>query len=360
MLKSLDMLRSVKTLSMVAMLVVTTFAAHAPVSADTSIEAGENLFGQCRACHQVGPDAKHQFGPILNGVMDRAAGRATAYEYSAAMTSAVDKGLFWDDSTMDEFLIAPMQYLSGIKMAFPGVADEDDRLALINYLKQFDATGQSNAPIVEDKAETEADVPRKLATEFVVPTHGELHLGRPALREEVAAWDIDIRPDGSGLPEGSGDAVTGGELYDAQCAACHGDFGEGTGRWPILAGGFDTLTEERPEKTIGSYWPYLSTVYDYVRRAMPFGNARSLSDDDVYAITAYLLYLNDLVDEDFELNASNFGEQRLPNEENFIADNRTEEVFRSVSDADVCMTDCKPEAVVVTQRARVLDVTPDE
>ncbi len=125
------------------------------------------------------------------------------------------------------------------------------------------------------------------------------------------------------LPKGKGTVARGEELFAEQCAVCHGDFGEGKDRWPVLAGGQDTLTKDRPEKTIGSYWPYLSTVYDYVKRAMPFGNARSLTDDDVYALTAYLMYLNDIVtDEEFELSDANFLEIRLPNEENFIPDNR--------------------------------------
>jgi cytochrome c len=162
------------------------------------------------------------------------------------------------------------------------------------------------------------------------------------LAEEVAAWDIDIRPDGQGLPEGSGTVADGEVLYTDNCAMCHGDFGEAVDRWPVLAGGHDTLTDDRPEKTIGSYWPYLSTVYDYVRRAMPFGNARSLSDDEVYAITAYLLYLNDLVDdEEFELSKENFLDIRLPNEENFIADDRAEEAHYAQK-SEPCMTDCKP------------------
>jgi len=191
-----------------------------------------------------------------------------------------------------------------------------------------------------------------------IPEHGVLHLGRKALPEEVDAWDIDIRPDGKGLPEGSGDVTTGTELYDAQCASCHGVFGEGEGRWPMIAGGQDTLTEDRPEKTIGSYWPYLSTVFDYVRRAMPFGNARSLSDDDVYALTAYLLYLNDLVDEEFELNSDNFSEIELPNESNFFADTRSDEPWFEQAE-EPCMSDCIEGKATVAMRARVLDVTPD-
>ncbi|WP_329610507.1 c-type cytochrome [Jiella pelagia] len=122
-----------------------------------------------------------------------------------------------------------------------------------------------------------------------------------ATPDEVAAWDIDVRPDGKGLPVGKGTVSEGEAIFAEQCASCHGDFGEGRDRWPQLAGGFDTLTRDRPVKTVGSYWPYLSTVYDYVHRAMPFGNARSLSNDDVYALTAYVLYLNDIeTDEDFE------------------------------------------------------------
>ena len=191
-----------------------------------------------------------------------------------------------------------------------------------------------------------------------MPETVDLGLGRPALAEEVAAWNIDIRPDGQGLPEGKGDAWTGEELYTEHCAACHGDFGEAVGRWPVLAGGQGSLDGEDPVKTIGSYWPYLSTVYDYVHRAMPFGNAQSLSDDDVYAITAYLLYLNDLVEDDFELSHENFAEVRLPNEGNFFLDDREAVEVASLS-AEVCMERCK-ESVEITARAAVIDVTPED
>ena len=184
-----------------------------------------------------------------------------------------------------------------------------------------------------------------------------LGLGRPATDNEVASWDIDIRPDGKGLPLGYGSVIIGEELYTDNCASCHGDFGEGIDRWPELAGGFDTLDSEDPVKTVGSYWPYLSTVWDYVHRAMPFGNAQSLSNDEVYSITAYIMYLNDLVDEDFELSNSNFEEVRLPNEQNFYQDNR--EDLENVIYNKRCMKDCKKEANI-TKRAVVLDVTPEE
>ena len=348
-----------RTLNAIAIALCAGLAFSTQASADAI--AGEKLFKQCMGCHQVGESAKHQFGPTLNGIMDGAAATTEGYDYSGAFKAAAKAGLFWDDKTMDEFLAAPMQYVTGTKMAFPGITDESHRASLIAYLKQFDENGVADiaATVSDEPAKPAVAVVRKPAADFTVPTHGVLHLGREALPEEIVAWDIDVRPDGLGLPAGSGNAVDGAELYDANCASCHGDFGEGTGRWPILAGGQDTLTEERPEKTIGSYWPYLSTVYDYIRRAMPYGNARSLSDDEVYAITAYILYLNDLEDEEFELNSENFASVRLPNEENFIADNREQEVFRKVTPDTICMTDCKPNPAEVTQRARVLDVTPE-
>jgi S-disulfanyl-L-cysteine oxidoreductase SoxD len=182
-------------------------------------------------------------------------------------------------------------------------------------------------------------------------------LGREAHPEEIAAWDIDVRPDGLGLPAGSGSVLDGEDLYIDNCASCHGDFGEGSGRWPVLAGGRGTLTSEDPNKTIGSYWPYLSTVWDYVHRAMPFGYAQSLSADETYAITAYILYLNDIVDDDFVLTRENFLEVPMPNEANFQDDDRLETEF-PLFVRDPCMTDCK-ETVEITARAMVLDVTPE-
>lgn len=151
---------------------------------------------------------------------------------------------------------------------------------------------------------------------------GKYGIGNAATAEEIAGWDIDIRPDGKGLPEGQGTIEAGEELYEQFCATCHGLFGEGEGRWPVLAGGQDTLTEERPTKTVGSYWPYASTLYDYIRRAMPFTAPRSLSDQQVYDITAYVLYLNELVEEDFVLTKDNLASVKMPNEANFFVDPR--------------------------------------
>lgn len=186
----------------------------------------------------------------------------------------------------------------------------------------------------------------------------KLNLGRVALPEEIAAWDIDVRPDGVGLPPGKGSVKQGEELFLAQCASCHGEFGEGAGRWPVLAGGFNTLKSDRPEKTVGSFWPYLSTVYDYIRRAMPYGNAQSLSADETYAIVAFLLNMNNLVADDFVLSNENFGKVKLPNAEGFYDDDR-EKAEKAFWNKNVCMTDCKKE-VTVLNKARVIDVTPEE
>ena len=196
-----------------------------------------------------------------------------------------------------------------------------------------------------------------IATAIAVPAlAGKYNIGREATKDEVALWDIDVRPDGQGLPKGSGTVTDGETLYAERCASCHGEFGEGNGRWPVLAGGEDSLETDDPVKTIGSYWPYLSTVYDYIRRAMPFGEAQTLTADETYAIVAYLLYLNDMMDEEGTLSRENFTSFKLPNEGNFIEDARPDVPL--VQGKEPCMKDCKVE-VKILKRARVLDVTPD-
>ncbi|GGH61322.1 c-type cytochrome [Frigidibacter albus] len=186
----------------------------------------------------------------------------------------------------------------------------------------------------------------------------KLGIGRAALPEEVAAWDHDVRPDGLGLPEGSGDVLTGEELFSESCAVCHGEFAEGVDNWPELAGGLGTLDREDPVKTVGSFWPFLSTTWDYVHRSMPYGNAQSLSDDEVYAILAYILYSNDLVDDDFVLSKASFAEVELPNAGGFILDDR-DSTELPVFIREPCMTDCKA-TVEITAHATVLDVTPND
>lgn len=186
---------------------------------------------------------------------------------------------------------------------------------------------------------------------------GEYGLGREALPEEVAAWNVDVAPDGTGLPVGSGSVEYGEEVFAEACAYCHGDFAEGVDNWPKLAGGADTLDHEDPLKTVGSYWPYLSTTWDYVNRSMPFGYAQSLEPDDVYAIVAYILYSNDMVDDDFVLSNENFLEVEMPNAGGFIIDDRETAEGHFWNDSP-CMENCK-DSVEITMRAMVLDVTPD-
>ena len=146
----------------------------------------------------------------------------------------------------------------------------------------------------------------------------KLGLGRAALPEEVAAWNIDVSPNGDGLPVGSGSVEVGEQVFSENCAICHGEFAEGVDNWPKLAGGMDTLDRDDPLKTVGSYWPHLSTAWDYVHRSMPFGDAQTMSVDDTYAIVAYILYSNDLVEDDFVLSNENFLEVEMPNKDGFV------------------------------------------
>lgn len=179
-------------------------------------------------------------------------------------------------------------------------------------------------------------------------------LGRTLSEAEVAAWDIDIRPDGTGLPKGSGTPEEGEAVYVEKCATCHGDFAEGAGRYPALMGGEGTLDTEEPIKTIGSYWPFASTVWDYVHRTMPFGNAQSLTDDETYALTAYLLHANRIIPYDHTLNQDNLADVTMPNEGGFHRKERPE-----FADLEACMEDCK-DSVEIIGRASDIGVTPEE
>jgi cytochrome c len=188
---------------------------------------------------------------------------------------------------------------------------------------------------------------------------GKYGVGRAAKPEEIAGWDIAIRPDGKGLPPGKGTVRAGEAIFNERCASCHGEFGESAGRWPMLAGGTGSLASDDPIRTIGSYWPYASTVIDYIRRAMPFGNAQSLTNDELYAVTAYVFFLNDIIkDEDFELNRENFTSIKLPNETQFFDDDR-EAAEKEFWKAEPCMKACAPGPAKVIGHARVLDVTPE-
>jgi len=143
-------------------------------------------------------------------------------------------------------------------------------------------------------------------------------LGKPASDVEVRGVDLTVMPDGSGLPSGSGGVATGADVYRRHCQACHGQEGQG-GSNDQLAGGAGSLTGSRPVRTIGSYWPYATTIFDYVRRAMPYPTPGVLSDDEVYAVTAYLLYLNGIVAEDAVLDARTLPEVVMPNRSGFTS-----------------------------------------
>ncbi|MBI3435966.1 MAG: cytochrome c [Proteobacteria bacterium] len=181
-------------------------------------------------------------------------------------------------------------------------------------------------------------------------------IGRAATAREIAGWDIDVRPDGQGLPSGKGSVKEGEAVFLQRCAGCHGEFGEGTGRWPVLAAGTGTLIGDRPVKTIGSYWPYASTLFDYVTRAQPFGDAQSMSSDERYAVVAYLLFLNDIINDTFVLSRETLPTIKMPNQGGFHDDDR-ETVERALWNPHPCMRDCKAEVKII-DRARALDVTP--
>ena len=195
----------------------------------------------------------------------------------------------------------------------------------------------------EASTKSEPAVEKKVSQE-TYPS-GHFGYGETATAEQIAGWDIDIKPDGSGLPEGEGSVEDGEELFEDKCALCHGSFGEGVKNWPRLSGGEGSLREERPDKTVGSYWAYTSTLWDYIRRAMPYPAPQSLSNDEVYAITAYILNLNDLVDDEFVLNQDNLASVKMNNpKENFIPDDRPDTANTR------CMENCKdPSKIIVTQ-----------
>ena len=149
-----------------------------------------------------------------------------------------------------------------------------------------------------------------------------LGLGHPVTETEIARWNIDASPDNGGLPPGQGSVAGGRLIYDRLCAVCHGGKGEGVAPSPRLAGGNGSLATAKPVQTIGSFWPYSVTIFDYVRRAMPFSDPGSLSDDEVYAVTAYLLHLNGIVPADADLDGLRLAAIPMPNRDGFIQDDR--------------------------------------
>ena len=149
----------------------------------------------------------------------------------------------------------------------------------------------------------------------------EFYLGQIATDEEVRSWDIDVGPDGAGLPEGSGTVSDGAKVYARHCASCHGAMGM-EGPMPKLVGGQGTLSSSQPVKTIGSYWPYATTLFDYINRAMPFTAPQSLAPNDIYAVVAWLLFRNGLIDEDTVMNKETLPQVRMLRQSGFVSDPR--------------------------------------
>jgi len=208
--------------------------------------------------------------------------------------------------------------------------------------------------------------------------------GRTPTEAELKAWNTDIMPDGTGLPIGKGTVEQGDELYEEKCAVCHGDFGAGGVGYPTLTGGdISSLTNQRtpgktdaPKRTIGTYWPQASTLLWYIHDAMPYASPKSLSWDETYAITAYLIATNEIqvdgkdMEEDFELNNKNFTKIKLPNEKGFIPNidgvDGVKKVKAFLSDGKNigavgvrCMKDCKDDnAIAVVVKDPRTDVNP--
>ena len=149
-----------------------------------------------------------------------------------------------------------------------------------------------------------------------------LGIGRGATVHEVAATNLTVLPDGVGLPEGKGNAEAGAAVYLAHCAACHGDKGQGLADFPALVGGRGTLATDKPVLTVGSYWPYATTIFDYIRRAMPYQSAGELTADDVYALTAWILAQNHIVKASAVIDRNTLPKVRMPNRDGFVPDPR--------------------------------------
>jgi cytochrome c len=142
------------------------------------------------------------------------------------------------------------------------------------------------------------------------------NLGKPLTPSEIAAWDINILPDGTGLPQGSGTPAEGARIYAAKCVMCHGENGKGGPNAKLIGG--EPIKDMESEKTIANFWPFATTLFDYIRRAMPWRQPRSLSNDEVYALTAYILSINNLIGGNETMNAQSLPKVRMPNRDGFI------------------------------------------
>jgi len=175
---------------------------------------------------------------------------------------------------------------------------------------------------------------------FAIAAPLQFGFGKPATTQEIAGWDIDVRPDGTGLPKGRGSVAQGQALYDEKCASCHGTFGE-SNSYLQIAGGVGSLATDQPVRTTGSKLNFATTLWDYINRAMPFNAPQTLSPDEVYALTAYVLNLNDIVPADAVLDADSLPKLRMPNRNGFTTDHG---FMRRDGKPDtrnvLCMKDC--------------------
>ena len=163
-----------------------------------------------------------------------------------------------------------------------------------------------------------------VATASFAATPPPPKLGKPATPDEIARVDISIPPDGKGLPAGSGSVAQGAQIFAQKCAVCHGANAEGTPSGDRLVGGVGSLASANPVKTVNSYWPYATTVFDYVRRAMPFTESKTLSPDEIYAVAAYILNLNGVIGDTDVINAQTLPSVKMPNRDGFVPFHRGE------------------------------------
>lgn len=177
--------------------------------------------------------------------------------------------------------------------------------------------------------------------------------GTALTQVQIDGWSMGVRPDGQGLPPGHGSVSDGDEIYQAVCAACHGTFGEGAARYPKLAGE-GSLTGDRPEPLVGNYWPYATALFDYINRAMPFPAPHSLAPDQVYAVTAYVLNLNNVVPDSFVADRVTLPQVKMPNRDGFTWTDPRPDTHNTT-----CMQNCvPPDAVKITSTAEGKGITP--
>lgn len=183
---------------------------------------------------------------------------------------------------------------------------------------------------------------------------GYYGLGSTPTTAEIAGWSIAVPPSGANLPPGKGTVDQGSDLFATVCATCHGTFGEGVANYPRLAGGVGSLATVAPLKTVGSYWPYATTLFDFINRAMPFYAPHSLSPDQVYALTAFILNLNGVVPDGFVADAATVPAVKMPNRHGFIWQDP-----RPLTRARACMTNCvDPASLKITSDAKGDHLTP--